>query len=134
MDDLYVIGQQCLERIVRYHYDIDRGAATEGIGNFVDHAVFEAHGELYEGREAILGFLRKREANQARKTVHVITCPRFGRTEDGDIEVGAIGLINVQGEDGVFTCSRVLDLVHSFEGTPNGWLIKARRSKPLHHR
>lgn len=132
MEDLYALGVRCLERVIAYHYDIDRGAATNGIANFADDAVFEAHGELHEGRGAIMEFLKHREGQSDRKTVHVITGPRFSRTVDNGIEVGAIALINVQGTDGQYACSRVLDMVHRFVETPDGWLIKSRRSRPLH--
>lgn len=132
MDDLYALGARCLERVIAYHYDIDRGAATNGLAHFAEDAVFEAHGQRYVGREGIMAFLKHREAQTERQTVHVITGPRFSRAEDGSIFIGALALINVRNVEGQYTVNRVLDMVHRFAETTEGWLIAERRSKPLH--
>ena len=65
-------GSHCPALVVGCHQDIDRGRATAGIDVFADDAEFEAHGRVFRGRSEILDFLRAREADTARQTVHVL--------------------------------------------------------------
>ncbi|MFI6703018.1 hypothetical protein ACIBJC_29445 [Streptomyces sp. NPDC050509] len=65
-------GSNCPALVFGYHHDIDRGWATAGIDVFADDAAFEAHGRALRGRSEILDFLRAREADTPRQTVHVL--------------------------------------------------------------
>jgi hypothetical protein len=132
MEDLGALGAKCFDRICSYHYDIDRGAATNGIVHFTPDAVFEAQGKRYEGRDGVMQFLQNREAQKDRHTVHVITGPRFSRDENGGIVVAAVIMIAVRDASGQYTFGRAVDTVHRFVETTEGWLIAARQSKPLH--
>lgn len=132
MEDIGTLSAKCFDRICSYHYDIDRGAATNGIVHFTTDAVFEAQGNRYEGRDGVMEFLRNREAQKDRHTVHVITGPRFSRGEDGSIVVGTIIMIGVRDASGQYNFGRAVDTVHRFVETKDGWLIAARQSKPLH--
>lgn len=65
-------GSHCLALVVGYHHDIDAGRATAGIDVCADDAELEAHGKVFRGRGEILDFLRARETDTARRTVHVL--------------------------------------------------------------
>jgi ketosteroid isomerase-like protein len=121
---------QCLGIVVAYHGDIDRGRATAAIDHFTADASFEARGEQLQGREQILGFLADRERRTDRHTVHVVTNASSTQTDDG-IAVSALVLLHVRGAQG-YALERVLDTVHRFRPTEQGWKIAARTSAPLH--
>lgn len=76
-------GSHCLALVVGYHHDIDTGRATAEIDVCADDAEFEAHGKVFPGRGEILDFLRAREADTARRTVHVLAkeSPPFTPTD-----------------------------------------------------
>jgi ketosteroid isomerase-like protein len=126
----------CRDIVVAYHGDIDRGHATTAIGYFADDALFEAGGRQLRGRDAILGFLADRERRADRHTVHVIANTITSQTlseggEPAEISVSALVLLHVRGADGGYALERVLDTVHLFRPTQDGWKIVARQSAPL---
>ncbi len=127
---------QCRALVVSYHRDIDSGRATAGIGAFADDAEFEAHGRVFRGREEILGFLKAREANTGRQTVHVLANEVAAAQDDGSdderIELQNIVLLHVRQPDGVYVLDRVLNTVHRFRHSGGQWRITHRTSRPLH--
>jgi hypothetical protein len=126
----------CRALVVGYHRDIDSGRATDGIGAFSDDAEFEAHGKVLRGRGEILDFLRTREANTGRQTVHVlanevVTAHRVGHLDE-QVELQAMILLHLRQPDGAYVLERVLNTVHRFRRSEGEWRITARASKPLH--
>ncbi len=124
----------CRALVAGYHRDIDSGRATAAIHAFADDAEFEAHGRLHRGRAEIMEFLRSREANTARQTIHalaneVATGPDG---EDGEIELRAMVLLHVRQPDGTYVLERVLDTVHRLRRIDGEWLVVRRTSRPLH--
>lgn len=80
---------RCRALVVGYHRDIDSGRAAAGIGAFADDAEFEAHGRVFRGRDEILGFLKAREANSGRQTVHVLANEVVTVQDDGSDDPGS---------------------------------------------
>lgn len=129
----------CRALVVRYHRDIDSGRATAGIGAFADDAEFEAHGRVFRGRDEILGFLKAREADTGRQTVHVLAnevVTGQGDDDDGSVhkrvELQAMVLLHVRKPDGAYVLDRVLNTVHRFRHAGGEWRITHRTSRPLH--
>jgi uncharacterized protein (TIGR02246 family) len=63
----------CRDLVYGYFACIDAGNATAALDLFTETAVMEAAGRLLEGRHAIAAALRARDANQDRRTRHVVT-------------------------------------------------------------
>jgi uncharacterized protein (TIGR02246 family) len=63
----------CRDLVYGYFACIDAGHATAGVDLFAEGAVMQAAGRQLEGRQAIAAALRAREANQERRTRHVVT-------------------------------------------------------------
>lgn len=124
----------CLEAIVSYHGDIDRGRATHGISRFADDATFQARGEMHIGRDAILTFLRNREANTKRHTLHLITNPVTTFDGDDALSISALVVLHVMDDMGQYVLDNVLDTTHRFTRSDGGWLIVDRTSSRLHPR
>ena len=122
----------CLQSIVSYHGDIDRGRATQGIRYFAEDASFQARGRNLAGREAILGFLADREANTARRTLHVISNPVTTFDGDDALSIAAMIVLYAMDESGAYVVENVLDTVHRFVRSAAGWLIVDRTSHRLH--
>lgn len=122
----------CLQSIVAYHGDIDRGRAIQGIRYFADHARFQARGQNLTGREAILGFLANREANTARRTLHLISNPVTTFEGDDALSIAAVVVLYAMDESNVYVMENVLDTVHRFTRSNDGWLIVDRTSQRLH--
>ncbi|MER7692467.1 nuclear transport factor 2 family protein [Streptomyces sp. NPDC097610] len=126
----------CRALVVGYHRDIDSGRATAGIGAFADDAEFEAHGQVFRGRSEILDFLRVREANAGRHTVHVLaneTATPLAAGPHGDrVELQAMVLLHVRQPDGAYVLDRVLVTEHQFSCSDEKWQITRRTSRPLH--
>ncbi|MEV0643276.1 nuclear transport factor 2 family protein [Streptomyces sp. NPDC050619] len=125
----------CRALVVSYHRDIDSGRATAGIGAFADDAEFEAHGRVFRGRDEILGFLKAREANTGRQTVHVLANEVVtGQDDGGDdkVELQTMVLLHVRQPDGAYVLDRVLNTVHRFRYSGGQWRITQRTSRPLH--
>nr|WP_241266727.1 nuclear transport factor 2 family protein [Streptomyces scabichelini] len=125
--------------VVSYHRDIDRGRAAAGISAFADDAEFEAHGRVFRGRDEILGFLKAREANTGRQTVHVLANEVVTGQDDEDdgsddmrVELQTIVLLHVRQPDGTYVLDRVLSTVHRFRHSGGEWRITHRTSRPLH--
>ncbi len=126
---------ECLDAIVRYHRDIDRGRATQGIGRFADDARFQARGEEHIGREAILAFLRNREANTTRHTMHLIANPVTTFADDDAVSISAVIIVHAMDDQGTYAVDNVLDTTHRFtRSADGGWLIVDRTSSRLHSR
>ncbi|MEC3975744.1 nuclear transport factor 2 family protein [Amycolatopsis sp. H20-H5] len=122
----------CLQSIVAYHGDIDRGRATRGIRYFADDARFQARGRDLAGRDAILGFLTDREAKTARRTLHVITNPVTTFDSDDDLSIAAVIVLYAMDDSDAYVIENVLDTVHRFTRSAAGWLIVDRTSRRLH--
>ncbi len=129
----------CRALVVSYHRDIDSGRATAGIGAFADDAEFEAHGRVFRGRDEILGFLKAREADTGRQTVHVLANEVVTGHDDEDdgsgrkrVELQAMVLLHVRQPDGAYVLDRVLNTVHRFRHSGGEWRITRRTSRPLH--
>ncbi|MEU5298348.1 nuclear transport factor 2 family protein [Streptomyces umbrinus] len=129
----------CRALVVSYHRDIDSGRATAGIGAFADDAEFEAHGRVFRGRDEILGFLKAREADTGRQTVHVLANEVVTGHDDEDdgsgrkrVELQAMVLLHVRQPDGAYVLDRVLNTVHRFRHAGGEWRITRRTSRPLH--
>lgn len=129
----------CRALAVSYHRDIDGGRATAGIGAFADDAEFEAHGRVFRGREEILGFLKAREADTGRQTVHVLANEVATAQDDEDngsgdkrVELQNMVLLHVRQPDGAYVLDRVLNTVHRFRHSGGRWRITHRTSRPLH--
>lgn len=129
-------GSHCLALVVGYHHDIDRGPATAGIDVFADGAEFQAHGRVFRGRSGILDFLRAREADTARQTVHIpadeLTTTQAGGPHGKSVQVQALILLHVRRPDGAHVLDRVLDTAHQIRRTGGKWRITRRTSRPLH--
>lgn len=127
---------RCRALVVGYHRDIDSGRAAAGIGAFADDAEFEAHGRVFRGRDEILGFLKAREANSGRQTVHVLANEVVTVQDDGSddprVELQTMVLLHVRQSDGAYLLDRVLNTVHRFRRSSGQWLITHRISRPLH--
>ncbi|MFI6466282.1 nuclear transport factor 2 family protein [Streptomyces sp. NPDC050528] len=127
---------RCRALVVSYHRDIDSGRATAGIGAFADDAEFEAHGRAFRGREEILGFLKAREANAGRQTVHVlaneVVTAQGDGSDDERVEMQNMVLLHVRQPDGAYVLDRVLNTVHRFRHSGGRWRITHRTSRPLH--
>jgi uncharacterized protein (TIGR02246 family) len=63
----------CRDLVHGYFACIDAGKATTAVDLFTETAVMEAAGRMLEGRGAISAALGAREANQDRRTRHVVT-------------------------------------------------------------
>jgi len=125
---------ECLEAIMSYHGDIDRGRATHGISRFADDATFQARGEMNIGRDAILTFLRNREANTKRHTLHLVANPVTTFDGDDDLSISAVVVLHVMDDTGHYVLDNVLDTTHRFTRSDRGWLIVERTSSLLHPR
>ncbi len=125
---------RCRALVAGYHRDIDSGRATAGIHAFTDDAEFEAHGRIHRGRAEILEFLRSREADTARQTVHVLANELATGPDvpNGEIELRAMVLLHVRQPDGTYALDRVLDTVHRLRCIDGEWLVGHRSSRPLH--
>lgn len=130
------VGSHCLALVVGYHRDIDRGRATAGIDVFADDAEFEAHGRVFRGRSEILDFLRAREADTTRQTVHVlaneVTTVQTGGPHGTSVQLQALILLHVRQPEGAYVLDRVLNTTHQFRRTGGKWRIARRASRPLH--
>ncbi|GAA3999862.1 MULTISPECIES: nuclear transport factor 2 family protein [Streptomyces] len=126
----------CRALVVSYHRDIDSGRATTAIGAFADDAEFEAHGKVFRGRDEILGFLKAREANTGRQTVHVlaneVVTGQDDASDDKRVEMQTMVLLHVRQPDGAYVLDRVLNTVHRFRYSRGQWRITQRTSRPLH--
>jgi hypothetical protein len=127
---------QCWALVAGYHRHIDSGQATAGIDAFHDDAEFAAHGRIFRGRAEILGFLRARESDVARQTVHVLAntfvTDQDGEGHDDQVGLRAMVLLHVRQPDGTYRLERVLDTVHQLRRCDGQWRITRRASTPLH--
>ncbi|MBV1942571.1 nuclear transport factor 2 family protein [Streptomyces sp. BV286] len=129
----------CRALIVGYHRDIDSGRATAGIGTFADDVEFEARGRVVRARDEILGFLKGREADTGRQTVHVLAHEVVTGQDDEDdgsgrkrVELQAMVVLHVQPPDGAYVLDRVLNTVHRFRHSGGEWRITRRTPRALH--
>lgn len=117
--------------VVAYHAAIDRGRASTASPLFTEDAYFEVKGKGLRGRDEIAEFLRTREAQTDRHTVHLITSERVERADADEVELSSFVLLYLRGVGG-YTLDRVLDTRHVLRRTTAGWLVAHRTSRPLH--
>ncbi|WP_326686152.1 nuclear transport factor 2 family protein [Streptomyces sp. NBC_01795] len=129
-------GSRSLALVVGGHHDIEEGRATAEPDVFADDAEFEAHGRVFRGRSEILDFLRAREADTARQTVHVlaneVTTAQAGGPHGKSVQLPALILLHVWQPDGAYVLDRVLNTTHQFRRAGGKWRITRRTSRPLH--
>ncbi|WP_371574635.1 nuclear transport factor 2 family protein [Streptomyces sp. NBC_01314] len=93
-------------------------------------------GRVFRGRDEILGFLKAREADTGRQTVHVLANEVVTGQDDGSdakgIELRAMVLLHVRQPDGAYILDRVLNTVHRLRYAGGEWRITHRASRPLH--
>lgn len=123
---------ECQQILVSYHGDIDRSRATAAIDHFSDDAEFEARGQRLRGRAQILEFLTHRESMTDRHTAHVVVNVVELPAAEGELTLSAMILLLSAQPGGGYELEKVLDTVHRFVQTPEGWRIAARTSGPLH--
>lgn len=114
------------------HAAIDRGQAASALPMFTEDAHFEARGAVLKGQQQIGEFLRNRQAQTDRQTVHLITAELVEQVSATEVEMSAFVLLFLRGPKGDYTVDRVVDTRHVVHKTADGWRIARRYSHPLH--
>lgn len=122
----------CRATLVDFLSAIDRGRATEALDLFTDDASFAARGQQLHGREAIAGFLRERQGEASRHTVHVIANDVVRAAGEDELVLTATLLLHEREQDDRYAIHRALDTTQTFRRHSDRWRIAARRTRPIH--
>lgn len=123
----------CHAVLVDFLAAIDHGHAPTALDLFTPNASFTARGRQLHGRDAINGFLTKREAESDRRTVHIIAnqTVRVDETREA-LTLDAVLILLVRDKVGHYFIDRLLDTTQQFVPTPAGWRISHRDTAPFH--
>jgi len=111
---------------------VDHGEATQALDLFTDDASFAARGQQLHGHVAIAAFLREREAETDRHTVHVVTNDVVRSAGDDEIVLSATLLLHERDSDGRYAIHRVLHTTQTLRRDRDRWRIRDRSTRPIH--
>jgi hypothetical protein len=120
----------CEGLFLDFHGLIDRGVASQALELFDDEGLFEVRGDVLRGRDAIGGFLRKREAAVDRHTRHLATNFRFALLSPTQAEATAnlILFTRAEGDGSTLALEAVVDCQLTFIRRDDAlWRIASRR-------
>jgi hypothetical protein len=140
--DLLSTGQQsddldtedveaCRDVVLRYHDAIDRGNATSALRFLIDNPAIEMGGER-RNAEGIADFLRQREAQRDRHTVHLLVSQPVIAASPSSVTLGGRLLVLARSNAGSYVIEHVLDVSHRLQRSDGGWLIGERTARPFH--
>ena len=121
----------CRDLVYAYFACIDAGNATAAVDLFAQTAVMEAGGRHLEGREAISAALRAREANQARRTRHVVTNVVVHVGDGGRASASATLILFVLSDETPTVPSLLSELNVAFVDEGGVWRVAAHSSRRL---
>lgn len=122
----------CRATLVDFLAAVDHGRATDALDLFTPDAAFAARGEQLHGHDAILAFLRDREAETERHTAHVVTNDVVRSATADEVVLTAMLLLHERDAGGGYAIRRVLDTTQTFRRDPDRWRIRERSTRPVH--
>lgn len=124
--------EECRATLIDFLATIDHGQATAALDLFTHDASFAARGRQLHGHQEISAFLREREAETDRHTVHVVTNDVVRSANDDEVVLSAMLLLHERGSDGRYAIHRVLDTTQTFRRDRDRWRIRDRSTQPIH--
>ncbi len=122
----------CRATLVDFLSAIDHGHATAALELFTEDASFAARGQQLHGRDAIARFLRERQAESGRHTVHVLANEVIRSATADRLELTAMLLLHEREPGGSYAIHRALDTSQTFHRNHDRWRIHDRSTHPIH--